>query len=115
MNIQESIQKLHALSNLHPDRKLDLFVKVFNPGALGGTPCVEVKHIDAGFDWDAGKIMIETHTVLTTLTSEDIAAIRKSVSGGQSWHAYQSYKKQAERIKILEAEIASLKAILPVI
>ena len=29
---------------------------------------------------------------------------------GGSWHAYQQYKKQAEHIKALEAELAALRA-----
>jgi hypothetical protein len=110
MKLEEVIEQLSGVISRQPNREWKLFVKVFNPGTVGGTPCVSVKHLNVGFDWDNGKVMIETDVPLTTLTPEDVAAIHKSAKEGQSWHAFQSFKKQAERIKALESEITSLKA-----
>jgi len=109
MQIEETIEQLSGVILREPNREWKLVVKVFNPGTMGGTPCVAVKGLNVGFDWDNGKVMIETDLPLTTLTSEDVAVIHKSAKEGQSWHAFQSYKKQAERIKSLEAELAYLK------
>lgn len=109
MDINQSIQVLNSVITHQPNRDWKLFVKVLNPGTVGGTPCVAVKGLNAGFDWDAGRILIETDTPLTILSPEDVAAIHKSAKEGQSWHAFQAYKKQAERIKVLEAELAELK------
>jgi hypothetical protein len=109
MNLQKAIEQLSRVVALQGNRDWKLVVKVFRPGTVGGTPCVEVKGLDVGFDWDNGKVMIESDTPLTTLTPEDVAAIHKSAKEGQSWHAFQSHKKQAERIKFLEAEIVALK------
>lgn len=108
MNIKVVIAQLDGVVARQPNREWKLVVKVFDPGTVGGTPCVAVKRFDIGFDWDNGKVLIEAP--LTTLTPEDVAAIHKSAKEGQSWHAFQSYKKQAERIKVLEAELARLKS-----
>lgn len=70
---------------------------------------MEVKKINVGIDWDAGKIILETDRPLTSLSEQDVKAIQKSAKEGQSWHAFQSYKKQADRIKELEAELKKLK------
>lgn len=110
MKVEEAIELLTGVIARQPNRDWNVVVKVFNPGTVGGTPCVGVNRLHIGFDWDNGKVMLETDVPLTTLTPEDVAAIHKSAKDGQSWHAFQSYKKQAERIKALEAEIASLKA-----
>lgn len=110
MKVEEVIEQLSEVTSRQPNREWNVVVKVFNPGTVGGTPCVGVNRLDIGFDWDNGKVMLETDVPLTTLTREDVAAIHKSAKEGQSWHAFQSYKKQAEKIKALEAEIASLKA-----
>jgi len=109
LNIDGAITYLERcrLTNRHGDERL--FVKVFNPGSIGGTPCVEVTHISAGFDWDNGKILLSTERPVTLLSPEDIAAIRESVKGGQSWHAFKHHEQQANRIKELEAEVARLK------
>lgn len=76
----------------HASRPHKLAVQVFDPGRIGGTPCSEVTGIHVGFDWNAGKVLITTKEQLTRLSEEDLAAIRKSVSLGQSWHAYEEHK-----------------------
>jgi hypothetical protein len=109
VNIQDAIQILTRTSQQQSGRDWKIFVKVFQPGSVGGTPCVEVAGMQAGIDWDAGRIIVTTNKELTTLSPEDVAAIHKSAKSGQSWHAFQQYKKQADRIKVLEAELAALK------
>lgn len=109
MELKAAIEHLSRVGIHQPHRDWTLFVKVFNPGSIGGTPCVAVRNITAGFDWDNGKLLIETDMPLTLLSPDDVAAIHKSSKAGQSWHAFQSYKKQADRIKALEAEVAQLK------
>ncbi len=81
-----------------------------NPGAVGGSPKVGLVEVHAGIDWNAGHVIFTPAVPLTELSSDDVQAIHKSAKDGQSWHAYQSYKTQADRIRTLEAEIAALKA-----
>lgn len=110
MEIEKAVAALTGVSARQGGRNWKLFVKVLNPGAIGGTPCVAVTQLNFGIDWDNGKVLIETDSPLTVLSPEDVEAVRESVKRGQSWHAYQAYKRQADRIKALEAEVAALKA-----
>lgn len=90
--------------------ELEARIVVQSQGSVGSTPSVAVSSVQAGFDWDSGKFLIYPEQALTALTPDDVAAIRDSVRRGGSWHAYQQYKKQAERIKALEAELAAQRA-----
>lgn len=81
-----------VLAGTAPDAKV--VIQVLRPGSMGGTPCVSVASLNVGFDWDNGKLMLVPEHPLTQLTAEDVAAIRESVSRGQSWHAYEAHKKQ---------------------
>lgn len=80
------------LGGAAPDAKV--VIQVLRPGSMGGTPCVSVASLNVGFDWDNGKLILVPEHPLTQLTAEDVAAIRESVSKGQSWHAHQFYKNQ---------------------
>jgi hypothetical protein len=91
-------------------RPMKLVVVVQNQGSIGGTPHVEVGNVQAGFDWDSGKMMVYPDTPLTTLSAEDVGAIRESVSKGQSWHAYQAYKTQKAAQKAVESQRDNLLA-----
>lgn len=93
-----SLQRPHTLG-----------VVISSPGSIGGTPVVPVESISGGIDWDMGKVLIHPATPLTTLSVDDLAAIKKSVRLGQSWHAYQGSVKLAAEIKALTAEVADLK------
>ncbi len=112
MDIAQAIKELTRIQTLAghgSDATLSMVVKVFNPGSIGGTPCELVTGMYAGIDWNKGRVLLSTETPLTRLTPEDVAAVHKSAKEGQSWHAFQQYKKQDAKIKALEAEVASLK------
>ncbi|EEY6126172.1 hypothetical protein EWV24_13885 [Escherichia coli] len=95
------------LSNNHSQRRdMDVTIVVHSPGSIGSTPSVEVQSIHAGFDWDSGKVLIFPAQPLTTLTPEQIT---DSVRKGQSWHAYQEYKKHKEQLEKLSIELDAAK------
>ncbi len=98
------------LSNNHSHhRDMDVTIVVHSPGRIGSTPSVEVQSIQAGFDWDAGQVMIFPAQPLTMLTPEQVADITDSVRKGQSWHAYQEYKKHKEQLEKLSIELDAAK------
>lgn len=98
------------LSNNHSHRRdMDVTIVVHSPGSIGSTPSVEVQSIHAGFDWDSGKVLIFPAQSLTTLTPEQITDITDSVRKGQSWHAYQEYKKHKEQLEKLSIELDTAK------
>ncbi|HCB3003723.1 TPA: hypothetical protein ACNCEM_005466 [Escherichia coli] len=98
------------LSNNHSHRRdMDVTIVVHSPGSIGSTPSVEVQSIHAGFDWDSGKVLIFPSQPLTTLTPEQITDITDSVRKGQSWHAYQEYKKHQEQLEKLSIELDDAK------
>ncbi|EPH4303744.1 hypothetical protein ACS1L9_001969 [Escherichia coli] len=98
------------LSNNHSHRRdMDVTIVVHSPGSIGSTPSVEVQSIHAGFDWDSGKVLIFPSQPLTTLTPEQITDITDSVRKGQSWHAYQEYKKHKEQLEKLSIELEAAK------
>uniref|UniRef100_A0AAU6W2I7 Uncharacterized protein n=1 Tax=Pseudomonas phage Touem01 TaxID=3138548 RepID=A0AAU6W2I7_9VIRU len=98
-------------------RPMKLVVVVHSPGLIGGTPCVEIEHIAAGFDWDSGKLMFTPATPLTKLSPEDVEAIRESVAKGQSWHAYEAHKAMCAKLKAAECQrdelLVALEDLLP--
>lgn len=98
------------LSNNHSHRRdMDVTIVVHSPGSIGSTPSVEVQSIHAGFDWDSGKVLIFPAQPLTTLTPEQLTDITDSVRKGQSWHAYQEYKKHKEQLEKLSIELDAAK------
>lgn len=81
---------------------VNVVIEVYNPGSIGGTPCVPIVSLNLGIDWDANKLILHTDKTLSVLTDEEKAAILESVKKGQSWHAYQSHKKQSDELKKLK-------------
>lgn len=110
MQINQALRQLQQATEEGRGRHLKLCIPVFQPGAIGGTPCVMVKDIQSGFDWDQGRVMLTTEEHLTVLSPENVAAIRDSVRRGQSWHAYQAHCVMNDKLKAAEARIEALQA-----
>ena len=109
MTIMKLSTLIPALQNIlatHGDA--EVLVCVQSQGELRGlTPSVAVTAAHAGFDWDSGRVLLSTENPLIALSAGEVAAILKSVRAGQSWHAYQAHKSLRERIRDLEAQLAS--------
>ena len=80
-------------------RDPEITISILSPGSIGASPSVEVESIQAGFDWDAGQVLIYPAQPLTTLTPEQVADITTSVRKGQSWHAYEAYNKHKAQLE----------------
>ncbi|WP_137887559.1 hypothetical protein [Pseudomonas sp. 2FE] len=110
MDLTLVMQTLQRFETEHSRRPMKLVIPILKPGMIGGTPCVEVKYINPGFDWDQGKLMLVADQPLTTLSPEDVEAIRFSASKGQSWHAEQRNKALREENIRLKSELDQLRS-----
>lgn len=93
-------------------RKLDDEVRIVAQArapTMGPRYTVGLLAAGYGIDWENGTFELVPATPLTVLTPGELEEIHKSMAKGQSWHAYQAWKKQDDRIKALEAELAALK------
>lgn len=110
MKFLELVAKVARMAELPSTQRRDpeLTIRVHRPGSLGPTPSVEVEDIYAGFDWDAGQVMIYPKHPLTMLTPEQVTAIEESVRKGQSWHAYEAYKKHKADMENAALEYAKI-------
>ena len=108
--LADAIHMLTLANNATPPgREMELCIRVLAPGSIGGAPCVAVKDIQIGFDWDHGKILLEPEIPLTRLSADDVLAIKEDAKKGQSWSAFQKYKAMRDEIEALKTEIARLK------
>ena len=89
-------------------RDPDITIVIHSPGSIGATPSIEVESIQASFDWDAGQVLIYPAQPLTTLTPEQVADITASVRKGQSWHAFEAYKKHKAQLENAAFEHAKI-------
>jgi len=111
MNIKELKDQVDRLyenqclfSHNHPE---DITVGiVVKSGGVGGTPIVGIKSIQAGFDWDNGKLMIYPEKGLRVVRDDELLALRKA-SEEYGWALYENRGLKAD-IKKLNAKIALL-------
>ena len=112
--LDAAIEHLQRIQKMGGSRRWRLVVRKFNPGGMSGHGTTEVDSIAAGFDWEAGRVILTPARPLTELTPEQVAAIEKSVRAGGSWHAYEAQKKLRERALKAEARVAELESELDV-
>lgn len=107
MKLKQMIDTLSRITERMGSRldDVNVVIEVHNPGSIGGTPAVALSGLNLGIDWDNNKLILHTKEALTTLTDEEREAVVQSVRKGQSWHAYQSYRKQSNEIDKLKKEI----------
>lgn len=89
-------------------RDPEITISIHSPGGIGASPSVAVESIQVGFDWDAGQVLIYPAQPLTTLTPEQVNDITTSVRKGQSWHAFEAYKKHKAQLENAAIEYSKL-------
>ena len=68
---------------------------------VGGAPCVSVKGVCNGFDWNAGKFFIQTEQTLTLADGEFTEKFKK-LQEDYGWALYENRKLKAEIKKLKE-------------
>jgi hypothetical protein len=106
--LDAAIEHLDRIKRQGGSRSWRLCIRKFNPGGLTAHQTVEVEGIHGGFDWEAGKAIITPAEPMTTLSPEDVQAIRKSVSVGGSWHAYKAQERLRDELATLRAALSRI-------
>lgn len=93
MKLPELLQTLNRISanGLSRHAQPEVVIPIYQPGRLGGQFAVPVTHINLGFDWDQGKLFMESDEKLTLLSAEEVEDIRKHVALGQNRESHQRY------------------------
>ena len=110
MNIFELKEKLDHIISTKRDYELDrmqVVIPIKSVGAAGGTPCVDIKSVIAGFDWDDGKLMLYPVEDLSR-TDHDYLAKMKEQASGLGWSVYEFQNLKRENKRLLK-EIKTLK------
>lgn len=63
-------------------------IPIQNVTAIGGTPCVDIKSIRDGFDWDMGKLMLYPEKELS-LTDQILLDQLREEHKKAGWTAYE--------------------------
>lgn len=108
-SLDAAIEALQRIRTTDPNRKHRLVVRKHNPGGMTAHQTTEVQGIFAGFDWEAGRVIIEPALPMTELTPEQVGAIEQSMRDGRSWHAEQARSALRERALKAEARVAELE------
>lgn len=110
MNFEQFALDIARIRNANEMQRREhtVVIEVHRPGWIGGTPAVSVSAVFKGFDWDNGRVVICPQVPLTELTPEQVVEITESVRKGQSWHAYQEYKKYKARLENAALEHAKV-------
>ncbi len=113
MNLKELKEQVdwlyeHQLRrNQHAPEDITVSIVVKTAGSIGGTPCVGVKSMQTGFDWDNGKLMIYPEKDLRSIEADELERLRKA-SDKEGWAQYENVNLKRENKKLKE-EILNLK------
>lgn len=112
MKLDQVIATLQEIASLPSTSasECDVVVSVHSPGSMGPSPAAKIRGLYAGFDWDNGRVLIQTEPALSRLTLEQVKDITTSVQKGSSWHAYEQAKKYSATIDAVTAERDGLAA-----
>lgn len=69
-------------------------------GTVGGTPCVDVKYINTGFDWDKGKLILTPEKLLRETDRDEIRVIMEKYDElGDSLRTIRNLKRENRKLK----------------
>ena len=86
---------------------VNVVIVVKTAGTVGGTPCVNIKNMHAGFDWDNGKLMIFPEKDLRSIEADELERLRKA-SDKEGWAQYENVTLKRENKKLKE-EVTNLR------
>lgn len=104
--IDAAFDRANSYSGVNAE-DIQVGIKVFRVGAIGGTPVANINSIHMGFDWDMGKMIITPEPELRETDRDEIKTLIKKYDE-LSWKHSQinSLKRENENLK---KEIENLK------
>lgn len=109
MNILELQQRINHIVDQHSRNKnledIRVCIPIITPSAIGGTPCIDIKSIQLGFDWDNNKLMLYPIEDLSRTDHDYLANIRKEAAE-LGWSVYEmgNLKREIKFLKKLLKE-----------
>lgn len=84
----------------------NVMVQIKTSGSVGGTPCVEVMSLYTGFDWDSGKLIIQTKEPLMKVNQKTLDELRKEAEKiGWDMYEVRNLKTEVKRLKKIIKEL----------
>lgn len=104
LQLKEIIDRIIDRKEDYELEQLRVVIPIKSVRSVGGTPCVDIKSVMAGFDWDNGKLMIYPEQDLSKTDHDYLAKIRKQADEiGWNVYEYNNLKRENKRLlKLLE-------------
>lgn len=81
------------------DDDLEVVIPVKVAGSVAAQPCVKLKNLHAGFDWDKGKLFLYPEVELRECDRNELKAIQKRLDD-IGWDMYENRNLKAENKKL---------------
>lgn len=81
--LKEQVNKICDRIEHNPNNNLEDYtvsIPASHLGCVGGQPCVGVKGVNLGFDWDKSKFFIWPDTLIRATDRDEIAALNKEIN-----------------------------------
>lgn len=103
MNVEELKRILDRADDGH-----QVCIRVAHLGTVGPSPTVGIKSIQAGFDWDNGKLIVYPETELRATDRDEISGIQKQLDilGNKYLSAARAKKVEAFKTVVIEELIS---------
>lgn len=95
-------QLLETVAGTQRAEELKLGIPLHSPGRLGGRLMADVKFTQVGFDWEQGRLILETNEPLIALEGWQAEAISAEAKKVQSPAGYALYKENQRLLKLLK-------------
>lgn len=87
---------------------IEIVIPIKSVRSIGGTPCVDIKSIVKGFDWDNNKLMLYPEKDLSLTDHDYLATMRKQAEElGWSVYEFQGLKAENAKLRKLIKELKS--------
>jgi hypothetical protein len=88
---------------------LRVCIPVFRAGVMGGMPCVDLRNVSTGIDWDSGKVILWPETELREIDRDEIKTIlERHDELGWKQYKIRGIQRENEKLKQRVQELETL-------